>query len=206
MQPLERIRAVAVPMPESDINTDQIVPGRFMHKPREDYGRYCFHDLRFDPQGKPRPAFVLNRPAYAGARILVAGPNFGCGSSREHAVFTLNDYGFRVVLAPSFGDIFFNNCFQNGVLPAVLPAEFAAALQAQLRATPGAEVEVDLAGQAVVAPDGTRCSFPIDTFRKERLLQGHDELDLTLSLRPYIDAFEARQRPLLPSTDTPRHP
>lgn len=190
MQPFEHVRGVAVPMPEADINTDQIVPGRFMHKVREDYGRFCFHDLRFDAAGQTRPGYVLNDPVYAGASVLVAGPNFGCGSSREHAVFTLADYGFRAVLAPSFGDIFRNNCYQNGVLPVVLPPDVISGLLAFLASHPGACVDVDLPRQLVMAPDGTSCAFEIDAFRKDCLLKGLDDIDLTLSMREAIDRFE----------------
>lgn len=190
MQPFDRVRGIAVPMPEADINTDQIVPGRFMHKVREDYGRFCFHDLRFDAAGQLRAGYVLNDPIYANASVLVAGPNFGCGSSREHAVFTLADHGFRAIVAPSFGDIFFNNCFQNGVLPVVVPESFATHLLACLAAAPGASVEVDLPRQQVTAPDGRICAFEIDAFRKDCLLKGLDDIDLTLSMRDAIDRFE----------------
>jgi 3-isopropylmalate/(R)-2-methylmalate dehydratase small subunit len=191
MRAFERIKAIAVPMPAVDINTDQIVPGRFMHKLREDYGRYCFHDLRFDADGQPQPNFVLNQPVFARAAILVAGANFGCGSSREHAVFTLSDFGFRAILAPSFGDIFFINCFKNGVLPVVLPADFTADLLAQIAAVPGAMIEVDLLLQQVTAPDGQQISFEVNGFYKECLLKGLDEIELTLSLSDDIDQFEA---------------
>ncbi|WP_454725338.1 MULTISPECIES: 3-isopropylmalate dehydratase small subunit [Cupriavidus] len=198
MQPFEHVHGIAAPMRETDINTDQIVPGRFMHKVREDYGRYCFHDLRFDAQGRPRADFVLNRPAFAGASVLVAGANFGCGSSREHAVFTLADYGFRAILAPSFGDIFFNNCFQNGVLPVVLPADFVEHLFACIEATPQARIAVDLPRQQVTAPDGRACGFHIDAFRKRCLLEGLDDIDVTLSMAGAIDRFEQTRQTRFP--------
>lgn len=191
MRAFERIKAIAAPMPAADVNTDQIVPGRFMHKLREDYGRYCFHDLRFDAHGQARPDFVLNRPEFAHAAVLVAGANFGCGSSREHAVFTLADFGFRAILASSFGDIFFINCFKNGVLPVVLPADFIADLLAQIEAAPGAMVSVDLAQQLVTAPDGAQVGFEVNGFYKECLLKGLDEIELTLSMSAEIDRFEA---------------
>lgn len=200
MQPLDCLRAAAVPLPGANTNTDQILPGRFMHKERLDYGRYCFHDLRFDADGVMQPGFILNQPAYAGAQILVAGANFGCGSSREHAVFTLCDYGLRAIVAPSFGDIFYINCLKNGLLPAVLPAEAVASLTAQLLTTPGAQVAVDLPAQTVVAPDGSRWTFPVDEFSKGCLLRGLDEIDLTMSLTAFIDAFEARRRAMAPVT------
>ncbi|RYF55467.1 MAG: 3-isopropylmalate dehydratase small subunit [Comamonadaceae bacterium] len=193
MQKFERLDAVAVPMPEGDINTDQVVPARFMHLPRVDYGRYCFHDLRFHPDGSTREGYVLNHPAYAKAGILVAGPNFGCGSSREHAVFTLADYGFRAVLATSFADIFFANCLQNGVLPAPLPADFIGHLLALLAKAPGTHVAVDLERQTVSAPDGAQAGFEIDPFRKDCLLRGLDELDVTMAHLQAIEEFEARR-------------
>lgn len=204
MQPLNHIKATGVPMPAADINTDQIVPARFMHKPREDYGRYCFHDLRFEASGRPRPDFVLNQPAYLGAQFLVTGPNFGCGSSREHAVFTLADHGFRVIVAPSFGDIFFINCFKNGVLPVVAPPDFVGHLLATLAAQPDSRLQVHLAAQTLTAPGGQSHRFRIDAFRKDCLLRGLDELDVTLSMRERIDAYEARHdTPITthPSTD-----
>jgi 3-isopropylmalate/(R)-2-methylmalate dehydratase small subunit len=191
MRPFEHIKAVAMPMPVADVNTDQIVPGRFMHKLREDYGRYCFHDLRFDSEGTPRHDFVLNQPIYAHAAILVAGANFGCGSSREHAVFTLADFGFRAILAPSFGDIFFINCFKNGVLPIVLPEDVIAGVLSQIERSPGVMMSIDLPSQQVSAPDGTQAVFEINGFYKECLLKGLDEIELTLSMRADIDKFEA---------------
>lgn len=191
MRPFEQIRAVAVPMPVADVNTDQILPGRFMHKLREDYGRYCFYDLRFDTDGKPRPDFVLNQAAYAHAAVLVAGANFGCGSSREHAVFTLADFGFRAILAPAFGDIFYINCFKNGVLPIVLPEAVIASLLSQIAGSPGVTLSIDLPSQQVTAPDGIQSAFEINGFYKECLLKGLDEIELTLSISADIDKFEA---------------
>ncbi|MCC6197282.1 MAG: 3-isopropylmalate dehydratase small subunit [Burkholderiales bacterium] len=191
MRALERVTSVVVPMPETNVNTDQIAPARFLHKERVDYGRYCFHDLRFDAQGRALPGCVLNEPRYAGAQILLAGLNFGCGSSREQAVFMLADFGFRVILAPSFGDIFYGNCFNNGILPVVLSPSFAARLFDALAASPQAAVTVDLVLQHVVAPDGERFHFDVDPFRRNCLLQGLDEIDITLTLRDAIDRFEA---------------
>src|SRR5207302_768916 len=153
MEPFTRLDAVAAPMPVPNVDTDQIIPARFLRKSRKDgYGQYLFCDLRFAPDGTEKPGFVLNQAPYRGARILVADKNFGCGSSREHAVYALWDYGFRAVIAPSFGDIFFNNCFKNGLLPIVLPAERAGALRAELVRQPGAHLKVDLERQEVVAP------------------------------------------------------
>lgn len=194
MQAFDTLDAIAVPMDDPDIDTDQIVPARFMHKSRVDYGRYCFHDLRFQPDGTPVAGFVLNRLPYRHAQVLVANRNFACGSSREHAVYTLQDFGFRAVIAPSFGDIFFINCFKNGVLPIEAPTSFCERLRANLHAAPGARVQVDLTTQRVVAPDGDTFRFEIDPFRKDCLLRGLDEIDLTLSLRADIERYEARHR------------
>ncbi len=194
MEKFQKLDAVAVPIPAPNVDTDQIVPARFLRKPRNaGYGGFLFHDLRFDDTGAQKPGFVLNRPAYRGARILVAERNFGCGSSREHAVYALWDYGFRAVIAPSFGDIFFNNCFKNGLLPIVLPAEEVTALQAELAQQPGAHVRVDLERQEVIAPSGKVHRFEVDAFRKQCLLQGLDEIAFTLGHDADIAAFERRQ-------------
>jgi 3-isopropylmalate/(R)-2-methylmalate dehydratase small subunit len=194
MEAFQRLNAVAAPMPVPNVDTDQVIPARFLRKPRNDgYGQYLFHDIRFDDGGREKPEFVLNRPAYRGARILVADKNFGCGSSREHAVYALWDYGFRAVIAPSFGDIFYENSFKNGFLPIVLPVAATTALCRALEAAPGAHMQIDLAAQEVIGPDGTHHGFDIDAFRKECLLRGIDELDFTLSHRTEIEAFERKQ-------------
>ena len=194
MEKFQKLDAVAMPIAAPNVDTDQIVPARFLRKPRNaGYGGFLFHDLRFDDTGAQKPGFVLNRPAYRGARILVAERNFGCGSSREHAVYALWDYGFRAVIAPSFGDIFFNNCFKNGLLPIVLPAEEVTALQAELAQQPGAHVRVDLERQEVIAPSGKVHRFEVDAFRKQCLLQGLDEIAFTLGHDADIAAFEHRQ-------------
>lgn len=193
MQPLTTLDAVAVPLPAADIDTDQIVPARFMHARRLDYGRYFFHDQRFDPQsGEMRPDFVLNRPDYANAQILVTGPNFGCGSSREQAVHTLADFGIRVILGTTFGDIFFSNCLKNGVLPIRADAAFITHVNALVTREPGVRIRVDLPAQRVVAPDGKAVAFDIDTFSKEVLTGGLDEIDVTLRLAAKIVDFERR--------------
>jgi 3-isopropylmalate/(R)-2-methylmalate dehydratase small subunit len=193
MQPLTTLDAIAVPLPAADIDTDQILPARFMHARRDDYGRYFFHDQRFDPQsGDRRPEFVLNRDRYTHAQILVTGPNFGCGSSREQAVHTLADFGIRAIVGTTFGDIFFNNCLKNGVLPVRADPAFVAHVSALLMSDAGARVKVDLPAQRVSAPDGKTISFDIDAFSKEALLGGLDEIDITLRLAGKIDDFERR--------------
>lgn len=194
MQAFTRIEAVAVPVEGTDIDTDQILPARFMHKARTDYGRYCFHDHRFDPSGAPRPAFVLNQPAYGGAQILVGDRNFGCGSSREQAVHTLVDFGIRCVIAPSFGDIFQTNCLKNGVLPVVLPDAVAQDLRHALAAVPGTRIGVDLEHLHVTAPSGAQHPFTVDAFGRSCLLSGLDEIDYTLTLLEHLQAFEAAHR------------
>jgi 3-isopropylmalate/(R)-2-methylmalate dehydratase small subunit len=193
VEPFRRLTAVAAPLDVPDVDTDQIVPARFLSRPRgPEYARYLFHDLRFTPAGEERPEFVLNRPAYRGARILVTAENFGCGSSREMAVWALRAYGIRAVIAPSLGDIFRANCVRNGVVPVVLPREIVAALRAQLHATPGAPVTVDLESETVTGPDGAVHRFGIDPFHRHLLLRGEDELALTLSYAAAIEAFEQR--------------
>ncbi len=191
MEPFARLDAAAAPIGVPNVDTDQIVPARFLWRKRHDgWGHLLFHDLRFDDAGAPKPEFVLNRDAYREARIVVADVNFGCGSSREHAVWALYDYGIRAVLAPSFGDIFFNNSFKNGLLPVVLPAERVTALRAMLEQSPGSHVGVDLEAQKVTEPDGTVDRFEIDPFRKECLLAGTDDISFTLGRQEQIAAFE----------------
>jgi 3-isopropylmalate/(R)-2-methylmalate dehydratase small subunit len=191
--PFEHLEAVAAPFPLSNVDTDQIIPARFLQKPRRDgYADFLFRDLRFDESGAPRQNFILNQSQFASARILVAGRNFGCGSSREGAVYALWDSGFRSVIAPSFGDIFFNNSLKNGFLPIILAQSDVDDLLTVLSATPGARLSVDLNDQSVKDPDGTIRRFEIDPFIKQCLLSGVDELEYTLSLTSEIAAFEAR--------------
>ena len=199
MEAFSRLDAVAAPMPVPNVDTDQIIPARFLRRARKDgFGQHLFNDLRFDDGGGARPDFVLNQPAYRQARILVAERNFGCGSSREHAVYALWDYGFRAVIAPSFGDIFQGNCFKNGFLPVVLPAPEVAALRSQVQANPGAHVIVDLRSQQVTAPDGVNHGFQIDAFRRDLLLRGVDEIDFTLGHGAEIERHEQHLRSAMP--------
>jgi 3-isopropylmalate/(R)-2-methylmalate dehydratase small subunit len=183
------LEAPALALPAANIDTDQIIPGRFLQKPRDgSLGRYLFHDLR------QRPDFPLNRPPGRDARIVVAGPNFACGSSRENAVWALYDHGFRAALAPSFGDIFFGNALKNGFLPIAMPPALNARLLGQLAGRPELAIRIDLPAQTVTLPDGVIHGFAIDSFAKDCLINGLDELDYTLSRMPEIAAFE-RQRP-----------
>lgn len=193
MERFETLHAVAAPMPVPNMDTDQIVPARFLWNARDaGYGKFLFHDLRFAEDGSALPEFVLNAPQYESVRILVAGDNFGCGSSREGAVWALHDHGIGVVIAPSFGDIFFNNAFKNGLLPIVLPAERVQALHRWLAEHPGASMTVDLQAQSIRYGDGECESFEIDPFRKRLLLEGKDEISFTLAQGAAIEAFEAR--------------
>jgi 3-isopropylmalate/(R)-2-methylmalate dehydratase small subunit len=202
MEPFARLTAVAVPMDLPNIDTDRVIPARFLRKPREaGFGPLLFHDVRFDAAGAPKPEFVLNHPAYREAKILVTAENFGCGSSREMAVWALMDYGLRVVIGPSFGDIFFENCFKNGALAVVLPGDVAAGLRRALAERPGATLTVDLESQTITGPGGEAIRFEIDAFRKQGLLTGQDEVEMTLARLPAIEAFEARRRVEMPWLD-----
>ncbi|MEP6962506.1 MAG: 3-isopropylmalate dehydratase small subunit [Acidobacteriota bacterium] len=179
MDRVTRIESITVPLSRPNIDTDQILPARFLQKPRSGgFGQYLFHDLRL------KPDFVLNQPVFRDARILVAGENFGCGSSRENAVWALHDYGFRAVIAPSMGDIFTANCLKNGLLPIILPAPVVATIL-----TEGQILTVDLESQTVSFA-GESHTFEIDAFVRHCLLHGIDELDYTLSRMPEIEAFE----------------
>lgn len=176
-----KITAVAAPYDAVNVDTDQIIPARFLKHSRHDgYGRFLFHDLR------EKPGFVLNRAPYDKARIFVANSNFGCGSSREGAAYAFFDAGFRSVIAPSFGDIFFNNCLKNGIVPVRLPDQVCSGLRKKIRDEPGSEVTVDLESETV---DG-KYPFAVEAFYREMLLKGMDEIGLTLSLMPEIEAFE----------------
>ena len=198
MDAFTTLTAVAVPIDQANIDTDQIIPARFLGRTRDRQVEGFFHDTRLDPNGRPREGVTLNNPAYKGARIIVGNTNFACGSSRENAVTTMVDNGFRAFIAPSFGDIFFNNCFQNGCLAIRLPAERVARMRVILHELPGAEIAIDLAKQTVVGPDGKIDSFEIDPFRKEMLLQGADEVKITLGYEADIKRFEDRQRQEMP--------
>jgi 3-isopropylmalate/(R)-2-methylmalate dehydratase small subunit len=193
MQPFTRIDEVAAPLDAVNVDTDQIVPALYLQKPRStNFGDFLFRDVRRDAVGAPRPDFPLNQPAYANARILVAGRNFGCGSSREHAVWALVDGGFRAVIAPSFGDIFEANALKNGLLPVRLQEEVVSSMLDALQQSPGAHVKVDLAAQRVTGPDGREHAFDVDAFARHCMLDGLDELDYTLSQLSRIEAFERK--------------
>jgi 3-isopropylmalate/(R)-2-methylmalate dehydratase small subunit len=192
VQAIHRIRSRTVVLPATDVDTDQIIPARFLTTTsRDGLGQALFADWRFDASGAPRPDFVLNRPESAGCAILVAGRNFGCGSSREHAPWALHDFGIRAVISTSIADIFFNNALKNGLLPVLVDED----THGWLLAHPGAELEIDLEALTVALPDGRRVGFPMDAFARHCLLHGVDELGYLLSRAPAIDAWErARTR------------
>jgi 3-isopropylmalate/(R)-2-methylmalate dehydratase small subunit len=192
MEPFRRIRSRTVVIASQNIDTDQIIPARFLTTTtRAGLARGLFADWRYDATGAPRPEFVLNRPESAGCAVLVAGPNIGCGSSREHAPWALLDHGFRVVVSTEIADIFRANAMKNGLLPVTVDADS----HAFLVANPGVEVDVDLESKTLVLPDGRRVAFPIEAFARYCLLNGIDELDYLLGQERDIAAFEARHRP-----------
>jgi 3-isopropylmalate/(R)-2-methylmalate dehydratase small subunit len=204
MQKFETLEAAAAPLDMANADTDQIIPARFLWRARADgYGHLLFNDLRTGEDGTPKPDFVLNRAAFKDARIIVGDRNFGCGSSREQAVWTLEQAGIRVVIAPSFGDIFYNNSLKNGLLPVILPEARCAELRAALSRNPGARLVVDLQAQTVTGPIGVNDGygtdhFDVPPFRRELLLAGLDDIGFTLGQSDAIAAFEADFAKALP--------
>ena len=195
MQKFTTLTGVAAPLPMINVDTDMIVPKRHLKTiKRTGLGTALFEEIRYTPDGKEIPDFVLNKPAYRNAKILVAGPNFGCGSSREHAPWALLDFGITCVIAPSFADIFYNNCFKNGVLPIKLPQEEVDKLMDDASRGANAVISIDLEKQEIRGPDGGCIKFDIDPFRKECLLKGLDDIGLTLKMASQIDAHEAKMR------------
>jgi 3-isopropylmalate/(R)-2-methylmalate dehydratase small subunit len=194
MEPFVRLTGIAAPMDRVNVDTDQIIPKQFLKRiERTGFGQFLFFDWRYKEDGiTPNPEFELNAPALQGATTLIVGKNFGCGSSREHAPWALLDYGFRALIAPSYADIFFNNCFKNGILPVILPEEQVYDLMGRLQADPGATVTVDLEACKVIGPGGFEASFTVDPFRRDCLLKGLDDIGLTLQHEPDITAFEQR--------------
>ena len=203
MEKFDRLEGLVAPLDRVNVDTDAIIPKQFLKSiKRSGFGPNLFDEWRYMDVGQPgedcsqrprNPDFVLNQPRYQGATILLTRKNFGCGSSREHAPWALLDYGFRVILAESFADIFFNNCFKNGILPITQPAEEIESLFRDVEATPGFRLTVDLPSQTVVRPDGRVLRFDIDSFRKECLLNGWDDIGLTLRHADKIRAFEERR-------------
>ncbi len=199
---------IVAPIDRANIDTDMIIPKQFLKSiKRSGFGPNLFDELRYLDEGKPdqdcsqrpvNPEFILNKPRYQGASILLARRNFGCGSSREHAPWALDDYGFRAVIAPSFADIFFNNCFKNGILPIVLNEEIVESLFAETFANEGFELTVDLENKVVIKPDGTEYEFEVDEFRQHCLLNGLDEIGVTLEDSEAIKKYEEQRRQSTP--------
>lgn len=193
MQPFTKLTAIAAPLPMINVDTDMIIPKQFLRSiKRTGFGVSLFNDMRYNEDGSEKPDFVLNREPYRNAQILVAGENFGCGSSREHAPWALLDFGIRCVIAPSFADIFFNNCFKNGILPIVLNENNVNLLMSAAEA--GKEIEVDLEQQVIKTEGLDDIRFDIDPFRKKCLLEGLDDIGLTLEKETEITAFESRNK------------
>ncbi len=194
MQPFTTLTGIVAPLDRPNVDTDQIIPKQFLKRiERTGFGPFAFFDWRYRPDGTLDPDFELNQPGYQGATVLVAGRNFGCGSSREHAPWALNEYGFRALIAPSFADIFNNNCIQNGMLPVVLPEEQVGELLRRAQANPGYQVTVDLVNQRVTDAEGFSASFQIDPFVRERLLGGLDDIGMTLKEDELITTFEGHR-------------
>ncbi len=208
MQKFTLLKGLVAPMDRENVDTDAIIPKQFLKSIKKTgFGVNLFDEWRYldhgepgqDPASrKPNPDFVLNQPRYAGASVLLARKNFGCGSSREHAPWALDQYGFRAVIAPSFADIFFNNCFKNGLLPIVLPEDVVARLFDEVNGFVGYRLTVDLAAQVVVKPDGSQIPFEVQAFRKYCLLNGFDDIGLTLRHADKIKAFEAERIAKMP--------
>jgi 3-isopropylmalate/(R)-2-methylmalate dehydratase small subunit len=201
MQPFTVLTAVAAPLEIASVDTGMILPGRYMRRhrrPGHDYGEAFLYDLRFDEAGRPRADFVLNDPIYQNAKILVTDRDFGCGSSREGAAFAVMDFGLRALVGPSFGEIFQVNCMQNGILAITLAETITQDLWRQLRECPGAEITIDLSHQTLIAPDHSAHPFDISPLRKDRVVRGIDDIDVTLEYRDAIEGFEAKRRAAMP--------
>ncbi len=192
MEKFTKLTGVAAPLPMMNVDTDMIIPKQFLKTiARTGLGKNLFDEMRYDQDGNELPDFVLNKPAYREAKILVAGENFGCGSSREHAPWALLDFGIRCVIAPSFADIFYNNCFKNGILPIVLPKEQVDLLMDDAERGANAVVTVDLENMTISGPDGGTIGFDLDEFRRHCLLNGLDDIGLTMEKAEAIDTFES---------------
>lgn len=202
MEKFTVLTAIAAPLPQENIDTDQIIPAHFLKTTqRTGLGKHLFAAQRYNEDGSKKPDFVLNKPAYRKAGILVTLDNLGCGSSREHAPWALLDFGIKCVIAPSFADIFHNNCFKNGILPIKLPREVCESLMKDAEAGANARFTIDLENQLIIRPDGEKVSFEIDPFRRQLLLEGLDDVSQTMQYEKDITMFEARpSRSWIPST------
>jgi len=199
MEKFTKVTGVAAPMPLINIDTDMIIPKLFLKTiKRSGLGKNLFDEMRYDDNGNEIPDFVLNKPAYRNAQIIVAGDNFGCGSSREHAPWALLDFGIRVVISTSFADIFYSNCFKNGILPIILPQEDIDKLMDDAERGANAVLSVDLENQTITGPDGGEIGFEVDAFKKHCLLNGLDDIGLTMQKSDAIAAFEAQNATSMP--------
>ena len=193
MDKFTKLSGIAAPLPLINVDTDMIIPKQFLKTiKRSGLGVNLFDEMRYDGEGKEIPDFVLNKPQYRNAEILVAGDNFGCGSSREHAPWALLDFGIRCVIAPSYADIFYNNCFKNGILPIVLPQEQVDILMKDAEKGANARIEIDLEAQTITSSDGEVFSFDVDSFKKHCLMNGLDDIGLTLEKAASIKSFESK--------------
>ncbi len=199
MEPYKNHTSVAALMNRNNVDTDQIVPKQFLKKvERTGFGAHLFHDWRFNPDGSDDLTFELNKPAFKGAKILVTGDNFGCGSSREHAPWAIADYGFNTIISTSFADIFYNNCFKNSILPLIVDSAKLEALMNEISANEGVEFSIDLENQSVTTPAGNGFDFEVEAFRRHNMLNGLDDIGLSLVHESKISAFEEQQKETMP--------
>ncbi len=191
MKPFENFKGIVAPLDKMNVDTDQIIPKQFLKRiERTGFGEFLFYDWRYLDDGKPNPDFILNKEGYKNSQILLAKDNFGSGSSREHAPWSLEDYGFKVIIAPSFADIFYNNCFKNGMLPIILSSDLVDYLFKQATSQNGYMLEINLEDQIIKDDSGWSTTFDIDPFKKKTLLEGLDDIALTLQLQDHISSFE----------------
>ena len=199
MQPYTKHESIAALMNRSNVDTDQIIPKQFLKRvERSGFGVHLFHDWRYNADGSDNAEFELNKPAFKGAKILVAGDNFGCGSSREHAPWAIADYGFNTIISSSYADIFYNNCFKNSILPIIANKQQLKSLMDEISANEGVTFVVDLDNQELITPGGNGFTFEIDPYRKENLLKGLDDIGLTLEYTDRIDQYEVKHKQTYP--------
>jgi len=199
MKAYKNHNSIAALLNRSNVDTDQIIPKQFLKKvERSGFGVHLFHDWRYNDNGSNNTDFELNKTAFKGAKILVAGDNFGCGSSREHAPWAIEDYGFNTIISTSYADIFYNNCFKNGILPIVVSEDVLATIMDEITANEGVKFAVDLENQTITTAGGTVVNFEIDPFRKNNLIKGLDDIGISLQYSDKIDAFESKQKEQLP--------
>ncbi len=199
MEAYKKHQSIAALMRRSNVDTDQIIPKQFLKKvERSGFGKHLFHDWRFNEDGSDNSEFELNNPKFKGAKILVVGDNFGCGSSREHAPWAIEDYGFNTIISTSYADIFYNNCFKNSILPIVATKKQLVSLMDEVAANEGVSFTVDLENQELITPAGNGFKFDVDAFRKDNLIKGLDDIGLTLEQTDYIDQYEEKHKQSFP--------